>query len=217
MYMTYEEVTNYINNVSKDIIICPTSIYIPLFLENGYKVGIQDVSANELGPYTGEISALQAKSLGVSYAIIGHSEIRSNHHETDEIINKKIIQCLNNDLKVILCIGEQKGENKEAVLEKQILTALKDVVNLDNIIIAYEPIWCIGTGITPTKEQIKTTIDYIQKIIYNKCMQYAKIVYGGSVDDNNIKDLSEITGLEGFLIGKASVDISKINKIVNII
>ena len=216
MYMTYEEILNYINNVSKDVIVCPTTIYIPFFLAKGYKVGIQDISVNDLGAYTGEISAKQAKSLGVSYVIVGHSELRTNHNETDEIINKKLIQGLNNGLKVILCIGEKKSENIN-ILKEQLLNSLKDVNNLDNVIIAYEPVWCIGTGITPTNEQIKTTIDYVKTIIKDNFNQNVTIIYGGSVDENNINNLSSIVGLSGFLIGKASTNVEKINKITTFI
>ena len=214
MYMTYEKVNNFIENFDEDVVLCPSSIFVPYFLNHKYKIGVQDISMYDLGSHTGEISAEQAKNLGVTYAIVGHSERRKYNKETDAEINQKIIKGLENDLKVILCIGENKGEDKLKVIEKQLLEDLNDINNIDNLIIAYEPIWCIGTGITPTNEQIEATISFIQTIIRERFGQSVKVLYGGSVDKDNINTLKKINNLSGFLIGKASTDYRQLKEIV---
>ena len=212
MYMTYEDVLNYKDNIPDDVIICPSSIFIPYFLNHNYQVGIQDVSMYDLGSHTGDIGAKQAKDMGVSYTIIGHSERRNK--ETDEEINKKIKKALENNLKVILCIGENQDEDKNNKLKNQLLTDL-DGVDLDNIIIAYEPIWCIGTGITPTNAQIEDTINFIKSIVNDNFKKSVKVLYGGSVDKNNIDTLKKIDNVAGFLIGKASTDCVHLKEIVD--
>ena len=214
MYMTYEKVNNFIENFDEDVVLCPSSIFVPYFLNHKYKVGVQDISMYDLGSHTGEISAEQAKNLGVTYAIVGHSERRKYNKETDAEINQKIIKGLENDLKVILCIGENKGEDKLKVIEKQLLEDLNGINNIDNLIIAYEPIWCIGTGITPANEQIEATISFIQTIIRERFGQSVKVLYGGSVDKDNINTLKKINNLSGFLIGKASTDYRQLKEIV---
>ena len=181
MNMTLQDIgkyIKYINNSSfnpnqNEVIICPSYIYIPYFVNNlNLKIGAQDVSTKEKGPFTGEVSALQLKSIGVSYAILGHSERRKNFNENDEIVNKKIRQCINNNIKPIICIGESKEERlmfkTEQVLRRNILDLLKDFNKdeLNDIIIAYEPIWSIGTGIIPTINGViplfLTTFSYLE-------------------------------------------------------
>lgn len=211
-YMTYKDILKYKDNIPDNVIVCPSNLHIPFFLNHNYKVGIQDISIYDTGAHTGEICASQVKELGVEYAIIGHSERRSK--ETDDEINKKVLKALENNLKVILCIGENKDENKNEKIEYQILNDLKNVSNLDNVIIAYEPVWCIGTGITPTNEQIEETIKFIQSIFQKNFTTNAKILYGGSVDKNNINTLTKIN-LSGFLIGKASTDYEHLKEIVD--
>ena len=211
-YMTYKDILKYKDNVPNNVIVCPSNLHIPFFLNHNYKVGIQDISIYDTGAHTGEICASQVKELGVEYVIIGHSERRSK--ETDDEINKKVLKALENNLKVILCIGENKDENKNEKIEYQILNDLKNVSNLDNVIIAYEPVWCIGTGITPTNEQIEETIKFIQSIFQKSFTTSAKILYGGSVDKNNINTLKKIN-LSGFLIGKASTDYEHLKEIVD--
>ena len=109
-YMTYEDILKYKDNIACNVIVCPSNLYIPFFLNHNYKVGIQDISIYDTGAHTGEICASQVKELGVEYAIIGHSERRSK--ETDDEINKKVLKALENNLKVILCIGEKKTKIK---------------------------------------------------------------------------------------------------------
>lgn len=214
-YMTYQDVKNYVDKITDNVILCPSAIYVPYFLNHNYKVGLQNISCYDNGAHTGEITAEQAKEIGISYVIVGHSERRYEQNETDSQINKKIVKALEKNINVILCIGEKKGENKEKIIKKQLLSALENVNDLSNVIIAYEPIWCIGTGITPTNNEIQTTIDFIQTILYEKCSQNAKIIYGGSVDKDNINILKNIDNLSGFLIGKASTDCEHLKKIID--
>ena len=215
MYMTYEDVLNYVEEIDSNVVLCPTALYVPYFLNHKFDVGVQNIATNESGAYTGEISAKQAKELGVTYAIVGHSERRIYQRETDEEINAKVLQGLKCGLKVVLCVGENKGEDREEKLKHQLLNDLKGIDNFDNLIIAYEPIWCIGTGITPTNEEIEATIYFIQTLLNQICQQNVKILYGGSVDEKNINTLKSIKNLSGFLIGKASTDSEKLKKIVD--
>lgn len=214
MYMNYNAVKELIDNFDEDVVLCPSALFIPYFLNHKYKVGVQDISMYDLGSHTGEISAKQAKEMGVNYAIVGHSERRKYNKETDEEINKKVIKGLEEGLNVILCIGENKGEDKEEAITKQLLNDLKNVTNFDNLIIAYEPIWCIGTGITPTNEQIETTISFIETKIQENFKKHVKVLYGGSVDKDNINVLKKVNNLSGFLIGKASTDYRQLKDIV---
>lgn len=211
-YMSASDIAKYLKKIDKieDVVICPSNIFIPYFLKKKFEVGIQNIYLDKT--CTGEITAKQAKSLGISYTIIGHSERRINFNETNIEINEKIKEAINNNLKVILCIGEtleEKGNNQTLeILEKQIKECL-DNINLDNIIIAYEPIWAIGTNIIPTINEIEETIKKIKEIVN------IKVLYGGSVNSNNISDIIKVT--DGVLIGKASTDIDEFLKIIEVV
>lgn len=226
MNLEASDLTNYINSLDKlnneNIIICPTSIYIPYFLKKKYKVGIQNTYSESIGAYTGEVSPWQAHGLGVSYTIIGHSERRNILGEKDVFINKKVLEALKNELKVILCIGETLEQRDmlktDKILKRQVIDALRDVKEIDNIVIAYEPIWAIGTGVVPTNKEISTTISYIKTIIDNLYPDNnVKIIYGGSVTEKNIEKLNEIKNLHGFLVGGASLNIEKFSKIIEVV
>jgi len=217
MNLNYDEIKEYINGIddinNKNVIIIPTSIYAPYFLNKGYSVGIQNCYYLNKGAYTGEVSPSQIKSIGLDYVLIGHSERRSYFNEDNGLLNKKIKEALNNGLKVIYCIGEtleerESGKTNE-VLKTELLEGLKDIN--EEIIIAYEPVWAIGTNITPTSEEIKETIGYI-KSIYNY-----PTLYGGSTNDKNIEELNSISNVDGFLIGGASLDPLKLQKIIRIV
>lgn len=218
-YMTSNDVAIYLKEIEKikgnNIVLCPSNIYIPYFLKKDFKVGIQNIASNE-GTYTGEISSKQAKSLGINYAIIGHSERRINFNETNEIVNSKIKEALKEKLNVILCIGETIDEKDNAieVLEKQIIECLKDI-ELNNIVIAYEPVWAIGTGITPTLDDINRITNDIKNIVQKNYNIDIKVLYGGSVNSSNIKDIIELT--DGVLIGKASTNIVEFLKIIEVV
>ena len=175
--------------------------------------GSQNISAQDKGAYTGEISNVMVKDLGAYFTLIGHSEIRKNFRETNEIINQKIIKALGVNLKVILCVGETRYErnNKKTkqVLKKQIDIALKGLYEneLKNIVIAYEPIWAIGSGKTPAIKDIEQTITDIKNIVAENFSKRAgekiKVLYGGSVNQNNSDGILKIKNVDGLLIGGA--------------
>lgn len=205
------------------VVICPSTIFIPYFLKQPYKVGIQNLFFRDKGAYTGEISVSQAASLGIDYAIIGHSERRIYFKESDQDINKKIISALKYGFHIILCIGEtaeEKGLLKTArVLKRQLLNDLRNVEKefFSQIIIAYEPVWAIGNDVTPTMVEIEETVQYIKGII----LQYfgyedIKVLYGGSVNSKNIEELNQIPNVSGFLVGGASINAEEFLKIIEV-
>ena len=202
-----EDIQNYIKALKeKNIIFFPSSIHIGTFIESGFTCGIQNISSHSSGAYTGEISALSAKEMGCHYVLIGHSEVRKNISDETE---KKIKIALENNLIPVLCVGEEKNENIKNHLDKQ-LNVLKNIKG--NVIIAYEPVWAIGTGITPTAEEIEKIIDYIK----NKYPKF-KILYGGGVDESNIEKLNKIKNISGFLLGISGVKISSLLKIEEVV
>ena len=223
MNMKFGEIANYVNcfkNIkSKDIIICPSYIYIPYFLNYNFSVGSQNVCSNINGGYTGEISAKQLSSIGVKYVIVGHSERRLNLNETDVDINKKIKSSIDCNLKVILCVGETLEEfnllKKDAILKRQIKDDLMGINDLSNIIIAYEPVWSIGTNKMPNKIEIIKTVLYIKQLVKKLFKQEIKVIYGGSINENNITMLTEINELDGFLIGQASINPNRFIQIID--
>lgn len=226
MNMDANKLNDYLKDLAKinnkNVVICPTSIYIPYFLKKKYKVGIQNTFIHNSGAYTGEVSPYQARSLGVSYTILGHSERRSYFDESDTIINKKALEALNAGLKVVICIGETLEEKNmlrtDRVLKRQVINALRNIELIDDVIIAYEPIWAIGTGIVPTNKEISSTISYIKTIIDNLYPNNnVKIIYGGSVNEKNIKELNKIKEVKGFLVGGASLNTKSLLKIIEVV
>lgn len=219
MNLTKIEIEEYLEKSctikNSNVVICPSNIYIPYFLNKNFKVGIQDVFYMDKGSYTGEVSAYQAHSLGVEYALVGHSERRKKLDETNDIISLKLKQIVSNKMKAILCVGEKKNENLIEVLNKQ-LSVLNDISNIDNVIIAYEPVWAIGTNEIPTNDEIKTTTKYIKNLIKEKYNFEVKVLYGGSVNKENINMLSDIKEIDGFLIGGASLNALEFINIIEV-
>ena len=223
MNMKFGEIPNYINHFknmkNNNLVICPSFIYIPYFLNYSFNVGSQNVCSSEDGGYTGEISAKQLHSIGVKYTIIGHSERRIKLKETDIEINKKIQSSLKSHLKVILCIGETEEEKellkKDIVLKRQIRNALFNIEDLNNIVIAYEPVWSVGTNKLPSNEELTKTISYIKNLIYSMYKKDIKVIYGGSINEKNIDNLKNIRELDGFLIGSASINPSQFIEIID--
>lgn len=223
MNMKFDDISGYIeyfkNIKNNNLIICPSFIYIPYFLNYDFHVGSQNVCIEEDGGYTGEIAAHQLHSLGVKYTIIGHSERRVKLKETDIEINKKIKSALKSHLKVILCIGETEEEKsmlkKDVVLKRQLRNALIDIEDLSNIIIAYEPVWSVGTNKLPSVDELNKTILYIKDLIYSMHKKNIKVLYGGSINEKNIDNFKNIKNLDGFLIGSASLNPTKFIEIIN--
>lgn len=218
----FEIVKRGIKNVKNaKVVICPPFVYLPLF--KGMTLGAQNVFYKEQGAFTGEVSPLMLKDLQVSYVIVGHSEARKYLHETDEDINKKIKEVLAVKLKPILCIGENEGENKQQVLKKQLKEGLREIINhkseILNLIIAYEPVWAIGTGNNCSIEETISSVLLIRKIIsklYNlKIAEKMKILYGGSVNSSNASLYIKEARVNGLLVGGASLNAQDFIKIVS--
>tara|TARA_B100000073_G_scaffold201497_1_gene166877 strand:- start:182 stop:907 length:726 start_codon:yes stop_codon:yes gene_type:complete len=192
--------------------------FINKFKKTNISVGGQNCHhIEDYGSYTGSVSPKMLKDLGCDYVIIGHSENRMLG-ETNEVINKKIQSALNKKLKVVFCIGETSREKRKkityTVLKNQINKGLKGIKKFKNILIAYEPVWSIGTGLIPSSKELELNILKINKIISAKTKIKLPILYGGSVNDKNISILKNITGIKGFLVGSASQNSKKFIDII---
>lgn len=211
------------NSIDTDnkVAICPSNIYIPFFTNEKFEVGSQNVSIYDNGAYTGEVSAEQLKSARVKYVIVGHSERKKYFNENDVIVNKKIRKCVENDLIPIVCIGETKEERLEfktkQVLRMYLLEILKDLDRdkIKNLIIAYEPIWSIGTGIVPSPKEIDDIALYIKDIVKSAYKIDVKVLYGGSINSTNVDKFKFLENVDGFLIGGASNNPLEFVEIIN--
>lgn len=189
-------------------------------------LGAQNVASEAKGAYTGEVSAEMLKSVGVNVVIVGHSERRKLFAEKNDAINRKIKEALSSGLKIVLCVGETKTErfnNKyKQVLQKQLSEALKGLYEneLKNIIIAYEPVWAIGTGEVPLLKQVEQASQIIKAEISSEFTLLAgkniKVLYGGSVNCSNAKQFANANGISGLLVGGASLVPQEFAKICNI-
>ena len=205
------------------IVYCPPNTLLNAFVKKTKKTKIYTGAQNchhenGYGAFTGFVSAKMLKDIGSKYVIIGHSENRKEG-DTDAKINLKINSALNSNLNVIFCIGETLKEKKHKrtfkVLSNQIKKGLKKIKLNKTLIIAYEPIWSIGTGIIPSFKELNQNVNQIKKII--KPLQNSKkikIIYGGSVKPSNVKALSKIPGINGFLIGGSSTNPKKFIDII---
>ncbi len=211
-----------------ETIVCPPYIYLPELIKSAkktkVKIGGENCFWEEGGSFTGEISAKMLKDLGCSYVIVGHSERRKYFKETNKLINKKIKLALNNNLKVILCIGETKKEKEEGdfnkIIRKQIKKGLKNIprAKLKQILIAYEPVWAIGSGKPCKPVQAQVTSLLVKKVLtelYNrKAAGEVPVLYGGSVNKDNALDYLKEGGVKGLLIGGASLRPKEFVKII---
>jgi triosephosphate isomerase len=208
-FKKYYEQLQTINKNNHNLVLCPTFLNISLVLMPNFDLGSQNVSAYESGAYTGEVSAEQLKEMNVNYSLVGHSERREYQKENGKDLNEKIKQLMKNDIIPILCIGETKEEREnntyKSVLKKQIEETLFDIKDLDQLVIAYEPIWSIGTGIIPSNDQIEEVFQILKELLPNQ-----KILYGGSANEENIKTLNEITLIDGYLLGGLSLKPEKL-------
>ena len=201
------------------LIYCPPYTLLASFLKKFENclidIGAQNCHENDnYGPHTGFINSRMLKSIGANYVILGHSENRKKG-ETDKLINLKIKSAIKVKLKVIFCIGETLTEKKRGktrlILSKQIRLGLDKIKKRSNIFIAYEPVWSIGTGHIPKPKELEQIVKFIKKKFKGKS---PKILYGGSVNPHNIKDLKEINNIDGFLIGGASQSSKKFIDII---
>ena len=188
-------------------------------------VGVQDVSAlGTTGAFTGDVSVVQVADLGAKFTLIGHSERRQYHGETDEILTAKIANAFNANLSVIYCIGEtreeyERGDTEQvlraqlALLEQFTKNIIEDIPS-PKLIIAYEPIWAIGTGLTPTLSEIEKIHTHIKHYLHTQFDANLPILYGGSVNDKNAHDIANCQGVDGVLVGGASLKIDSFSTII---
>lgn len=212
-----------------DVVVCPpfTSLAYADELLKGKKIyfGAQNIHQKDEGAYTGEISALMIKNLNCEYVILGHSERRQYFGETNHLINAKIKNTLKNGLKPILCVGETLAEREmnqhKKIVDEQVTLCLKDLTkdDLKNVIIAYEPVWAIGTGKTATPEQANEMHLLIREALANifgkETAENMRILYGGSMNDKNAKELLAKPDIDGGLIGGASLKPDSFIQIIN--
>lgn len=208
------------NKKIPDVLICLPSIYIPYaqevaekYKDNNFKVfiGAEDCHQENSGAFTGNISPIMLKEFNIKYTIVGHSERRQFEKETNEIVAKKALNALNDDLIPIVCVGESleiREKNKHlAFIEKQVLESTKGL-DLKKAIIAYEPVWAIGTGKVPTIEEIEEINSYIKTVLAkenNLAESDINVLYGGSVKASNTKDITGLNSVNGVLVGGASL------------
>ena len=224
-----EAFTPLVKDSKAEVILCVP--YTDLFYclmnvqETNIKIGAQNMHFEEKGAYTGEVSGQMLKSIGVEYVIIGHSERRQYFNETDESVNKKIKAAFANELKPIVCVGEKLEEREAGKAESVVTTQVKlDLEGLTkdqvkSTIIAYEPIWAIGTGKTATSEDannmIKTIRKQVAELFGSDVAEEVIIQYGGSVKSSNAKELFTTSDIDGGLVGGASLKPDEFSKIVN--
>ncbi|MEK9180113.1 MAG: triose-phosphate isomerase [Patescibacteria group bacterium] len=223
-----------------DVVICPPFPYLKQVLEIlkpktsnlNPRLGAQDVFWEEKGAYTGEVSPVMLKSLGASYVIIGHSERRRWLNETDEMINKKVKAAFAADLRVILCVGEPLAVRRNGLSTakqfvgnqlRQNLQGIKKILHSkfyilnSRLVVAYEPIWAIGTGRADKPEEAVEMAKFIKKTLYSKfSILNSRILYGGSVTSKNAANFLKHNEIDGALVGGASLDAREFAKIINI-
>ncbi|WP_251862094.1 triose-phosphate isomerase [Clostridium sp. Marseille-Q2269] len=224
-----KELKPLVKDAKCDVVVCPTYVCLPAVLEEvkgtNIKVGAQNMHFEENGAYTGEIAPKMLEELGVHYVIIGHSERRQYFNEIDETVNKKVKKAFEHNLIPIVCCGEsldeREGNVTEKVLNEQIKVGLKELTKeqVEKLVIAYEPIWAIGTGKTATDEQANETIGYIRTVVkdmYGKeVADKVRIQYGGSVKPGTIKAQMAKEEIDGALVGGASLKSQDFAAIVN--
>lgn len=214
------------NNIEIKIAPAYTNLYksISLLMSSQIEVIAQNLHQEKNGAYTGEISAEMLKSIGIKTVIIGHSERRQYFNETDIILSKKVKTALEHSLDVIFCVGEELSEREKGnhfeLIKTQIKTGLFDLNNdeIKNVVIAYEPVWAIGTGMTANTHQIQEMHEFIRNLINEKynymISSNIRILYGGSVKPNNAKEIFSLDDVDGGLIGGASLSFSDFSSIV---
>ncbi len=236
MFKTRDEALQFVYNVnkkvpSKDLVDSVVCVQSPVLRDlvkrqgDNLRIGAQNMHYLDSGAYTGEVSAPLLDNIGVSYVVLGHSERRAYYNETDEAVNKKIHQAFRYGLTPILCVGEslevrEAGETNEYV-KSQVVKALKGLgkSQIIELVLAYEPIWAIGTGKTATSEMANETIKAIRDVVANlynsETAEAMRIQYGGSVKPANIKELLSMSDIDGALVGGASLDADSFLELVN--
>ena len=226
MYLNNNESTSFVKSfINKDfdknveVVLCPAYVSIKdvsnlIYSNDSIQLGAQDMSLHQKGAYTGDVSLDMLDELSCSYVIIGHSERRLNHNENNLKINKKLFILDESNITPIICIGESFEERKAGITKNILQQQISEIFannkgnNKKDCIIAYEPIWAIGTGISADMQTIEYIHNYLENITQNIAGNYRNIylLYGGSVNENNASEILNISNVDGFLIGSSSID-----------
>ena len=222
------EVKDRVNNDKVEAVICAPFTLLKDLKQatkgTNIKIGAQNMHFEEKGAFTGEISPLMLKELDMDYVVIGHSERRQYFNETDETVNKKVLKALKVGIDPILCVGETLEEreagNTKDVCKVQVEKALENVSKEDlaKVVIAYEPVWAIGTGKTATSEDANDVIAYIREVVanlYGELANEVRIQYGGSVKPSNVAEIMNQSDIDGALVGGASLEANDYVELVN--
>jgi len=236
MHKTINEALELVNQIKNEVsetdievvVCCPFTMLREVknaLKGSNLKLGAQNMHFEDEGAFTGEISANMLKDIGVDYVIIGHSERRQYFNETDETVNKKVVKAIEKGLKPIVCIGEtleERESNKTFdVIKRQTLAAFENINSeyMENIVIAYEPVWAIGTGRTASSKEANEVIAHIRSLIEEKygveISEEVRIQYGGSVKSSNATEIMNETDIDGALVGGASLKAEEFLGIVN--
>ncbi len=203
-----------------DVVICPPYPYITMaaamMCADKISVGAQDCSIHESGAYTGEVSVEMLRDCGAKYVIVGHSERRQYHNETNEMVKQKAMLVFASGMTPIICVGETQSEKESgqtlSVIEKQVR---ESVFVAPGVVVAYEPIWAIGTGLVATVDDVKTVHAHIATVLGSMGLSDTKILYGGSVKGSNASEILETENVQGVLVGGASLRIDDFVPIID--
>ena len=223
------EIKGQVENTDVEVVLCAPATMLKDMKEaakgSNVKVGAQNMHYEESGAFTGEIAPSMLKEIDVDYVVIGHSERRQYFNETDETVNKKVLKALEVKITPIMCCGETLEEREsgkmEEVIKTQIVAGLKDVTaaNIPEMVIAYEPIWAIGTGVTASSEQANDAVAFIRSLVKElyteEVSESIQIQYGGSVKPANVEEIMNQSDIDGALVGGASLKADSFMELVN--
>lgn len=211
-----------------EVVVCPMTVSLfaaaPLLRGTDIKLGAQNVHFEDGGAFTGEANAASLRELGVEYVILGHSERRQYFAETDETVNRKVLKCLEHGLKPIVCVGERLAERQRGVTNEVVCLQTKAALcgvsraRLGDVVIAYEPVWAIGTGMTATAQEANATVGAIRaalRDVFGDMAGDVRILYGGSMNGKNAGELMSQPEIDGGLIGTASLSAETFEKVIN--
>ena len=220
-YLTYDEMLNYKRELGKitikniDLILMPQMIYLSSFKNSKLKIGAQNFYSYNGGSYTGETNLEALKSINVNTVLLGHSERKELLNETYEMIRNKLFKSLNSKFDTILCVGElKKKDNALGYIKKELKYYMHNLEedNIDYLTLAYEPSWAIGGFESLETEKISQVVNGIKKYMLKKYKKDIKVLYGGSVDNSNIKEILAVT--DGVILGRLSTDINKVKELI---